>query len=81
MLARPAAILAGVMYASWALTLHLPRIIDPPTGFQGYRPELTSLCVCVAFWGAAWIVAGSLVKQDIALAVNLPSTIKPLKNG
>ena len=65
-LVRPAAILAGFMYASWALTLHLPRIIDHPTGFQGYRPELTSLFVCVAFWGAAWIVAGSVTKQRSA---------------
>lgn len=62
-LARPAAILAGVMYASWALTLHLPRIIELPANSQGYQPELTSLFVCVAFWGAAWIVAGSLAKE------------------
>jgi uncharacterized membrane protein YphA (DoxX/SURF4 family) len=59
-MARWAAILAGFMYASWALTLHLPRIIDNPATYSGDRRELTSLFVCVAFWGAAWIVAGSL---------------------
>jgi uncharacterized membrane protein YphA (DoxX/SURF4 family) len=67
-LARVAAILAGVMYASWALTLHLPRVLDNPpartpefpAGYGGDRGEITSLFVCVAFWGAAWIVAASL---------------------
>lgn len=66
-LARWAAMLAGLMYASWALTLHLPRIIshpaarsaDNPVGYAGDRRELTSLFVCVAFWGAAWIVAAA----------------------
>src|SRR5690554_4586038 len=56
---RLAATLAGCMYAVWALTLHLPRVLDHPPAYQGDRPELTSLFVCVAFWGAAWIVAGS----------------------
>jgi uncharacterized membrane protein YphA (DoxX/SURF4 family) len=68
MFARVAAILAGFMYASWALTLHLARIIDNPAprsadfpqGYGGDRGELTSMFVCVAFWGAAWIVAGAL---------------------
>jgi uncharacterized membrane protein YphA (DoxX/SURF4 family) len=66
--ARFAAILAGFMYASWALTLHLARVIDNPAlrsadfpqGYGGDRGELTSLLVCVGFWGAAWIVAGAL---------------------
>ena len=70
-LARAAAILAGLMYATWALTLHLPRVldnppartIDNPAGYGGDRPELTSLFVCVAFWGAAWIVAGSFEER------------------
>jgi hypothetical protein len=47
------------MYASWVFTLHLPRIIDHPETYQGDRRELTSLFVCVAFWGAAWIVAAA----------------------
>lgn len=64
-LARPAAILAGIMYAIWLFTLHLPRVLDNPVarsaenpaGYGGDRAELTSLLVCAAFWGAAWIVA------------------------
>jgi uncharacterized membrane protein YphA (DoxX/SURF4 family) len=58
--ARLAATLAGIMYGAWALTLHLPRILDNPASYQGDRPELTSLFVATAFCGAAWIVAGSL---------------------
>lgn len=58
--ARLAATLAGFMYASWALTLHLARVMDHPPTYAGDRRELTSLFVCVAFWGAAWIVAASV---------------------
>lgn len=73
-LPRVAATLAGTMYASWALTLHLPRLLDPPAGFSGYRPELTSLFVCMAFWGAAWIAAGSF---RISLRRRTPSEARP----
>lgn len=74
--ARVAAILAGFMYATWAMTLHLPRVIDHPAarslenpaGYGGDRGEFTSLFVCVAFWGAAWIVAGSLPVRITARA-------------
>lgn len=70
-MARLAAIIAGFMYASWALTLHLPRVLDNPVarsvenpvGYAGDRQEFTSTLVCIAFWGAAWIVAGSLTKR------------------
>jgi uncharacterized membrane protein YphA (DoxX/SURF4 family) len=62
-LSRLAALLAGIMYASWAFTLHLPRIIDHPETYGGNRRELTSQFVCVAFWGAAWIVAAVSEKR------------------
>jgi uncharacterized membrane protein YphA (DoxX/SURF4 family) len=69
---RLAAIVAGFMFALWALTLHLPRVIahpvarsaENPAGYGGDRPELTSFCVCIAFWGAAWIVAGTLSGRE-----------------
>ena len=74
-LARLAAILAGVMYGSWALTLHLPRVVcrlggpcaflDGPGGFEALRGEITSLFVAVGMCGAAWLIAG-----DIAVATN-----------
>jgi uncharacterized membrane protein len=69
-LARPAAILAGTMYGTWALTLHVPRswcglygpcdFVGPPVGLEGSRGGLTSLFVAFAMWGAAWLVAGAL---------------------
>jgi uncharacterized membrane protein YphA (DoxX/SURF4 family) len=79
--ARTAAIVAGLMYASWALTLHLPRVLDHPAarsaenpaGYGGDRGELTSLAVCVAFWGAAWIVAGSLAPKYLTRAPGVRS--------
>ncbi len=76
---RLAAILAGYMFAVWALTLHLPRVLDhpllpsveSPAGYNGDRPEFTSLFVCVAFWGAAWIVAGAFPRKHAAPANDL----------
>ncbi|HSJ13945.1 MAG TPA: hypothetical protein VK939_05995 [Longimicrobiales bacterium] len=65
---RLAPALAGVMYGSWALTLHVPRtwcqafvpceFMPEVVGLQGSRPGLTSLFVAVGMCGAAWIVAG-----------------------
>jgi uncharacterized membrane protein len=67
-LTRLAAILAGVMYGSWVLTLHTPRVacrlrgpcafLDGPGGFEASRGEITSLFVAVGMCGAAWLIAG-----------------------
>lgn len=68
-LSRLAAVLAGGMYGTYALTLHVPRAVstyvpqlflDDPTVLQDARAGLTSLFVAIGMWGAAWIVAGSL---------------------
>ena len=56
--ARLAALLAGAMYGSWALLLHVPRV----TPDIANRPEMTNLFVAVALCGAAWIVAASYPK-------------------
>ena len=53
--ARLAALLAGAMYGTWALILHVPRVLPD----IGNRPEMTNLFVAVALCGAAWIVASS----------------------
>jgi uncharacterized membrane protein YphA (DoxX/SURF4 family) len=67
--ARPAALLAGTMYGLWALTLHLPRqFMEDPVNYVAPRNDWTSLCVAVAFCGAAWIVAGSLEQRATANA-------------
>ena len=59
--ARLAAILAGAMYGSWVLMLHIPRVLSHLEA----RAEWTSLFVATALCGAAWMVADSLNgKQD-----------------
>lgn len=63
--ARPAALLAGAMYGLWALTLHLPRqFMENPFSYDSLRTDVTSLFVAVGFWGAAWVVAGSLEGRE-----------------
>lgn len=68
-LSRLAAILAGIMYGTYALTLHIPRALTVhgpnlftgvPAELQSARGGLTSLFVAIGMCGAAWIVAGSL---------------------
>ncbi len=66
-LARLAATLAGAMYASWALILHVPRVAAD-TGNQG---EATSLFMAVALCGAAWIIGGAV--GSAATARRVPS--------
>lgn len=68
-LSRWGAILAGAMYGTWGLTLHIPRswcrlfgpceFLDAPVSLAGSRGGLTSLCVAFAMCGAAWIVAAA----------------------
>lgn len=49
---RLAATLLAAMYATFALILHLPRVIAAP----GERIEWTMLFIAVSLTGAAWIV-------------------------
>lgn len=62
--ARLAGTLAGAMYGSWALILHLPRVLAD-IGNQG---EITSLFVAVVLCGGAWLVASTAKKTDPVLA-------------
>jgi uncharacterized membrane protein YphA (DoxX/SURF4 family) len=76
---RLAAILAGSMYATYALTLHVPLAISThlpqvlsgdAAMLQPARAGLTSLCVAIGMWGAAWIVAGrSLGVRDESISI------------
>jgi uncharacterized membrane protein YphA (DoxX/SURF4 family) len=49
--AQLAARLAGAMFASWVILLHIPRALA-----LGQRAEWTSLCVALAMCGAGWLV-------------------------
>jgi uncharacterized membrane protein YphA (DoxX/SURF4 family) len=60
-LPRLAATLLAAMYATFALILHLPRVIATP----GERIEWTMLFIAVALSGAAWCVrSGSAARQN-----------------
>lgn len=66
---RAAAMCAGVLFGTYVLTLHIPRAItihgpqltsaDDAVQLAA-RAGLTSLCVAIGMWGAAWIVADGL---------------------
>jgi uncharacterized membrane protein len=51
---RLAATLLAAMYATFALTLHLPRVIAAPAE----RIEWTMLFIALSLTGAAWLVRG-----------------------
>jgi uncharacterized membrane protein YphA (DoxX/SURF4 family) len=53
-LARPAAILLGVMYGSWVLIVHLPRVMASPTS----HIEWTSIFIALSLSATALLVGG-----------------------
>ncbi|HZZ69651.1 MAG TPA: DoxX family protein [Phenylobacterium sp.] len=53
-LARLAATLTGVMYASWAVIVHIPRVEAHPAS----RQEWTSIVIATALCASALVVAG-----------------------
>ncbi len=65
--ARSAALLAGFMYGTYMLTLHIPRVIvlhmpqlsGDAAALQLARGGLTSLCVAIGMTGSALLVAAS----------------------
>ena len=69
---RLAAALAGLMYGSWGVTLHVPRVwcqlwgpcdfLDVPGGFDAARGGITSMFVAFGMCGAAWLVAGGFAR-------------------
>ena len=52
--ARLAATLLGVMFGSWVLLLHIPRVAAEPSD----RNEWTSLLIAITLCGGAWLLAG-----------------------
>ena len=61
-LARLAATLTAIMYGSWALIVHVPRIMAAPTS----RSEWTDLVIASALCASALIVAGALSHRSAA---------------
>jgi hypothetical protein len=52
------------MFAIWAVTLHLPRVLGlyGIPGAPGDPNEWSSLFVAVALWGDTWALAGGTEK-------------------
>jgi uncharacterized membrane protein len=55
-----AATLLGIMFGTWVLILHAPRV----AANLHARPEWTSLFVAIAMCGGSLLVAGSLAMED-----------------
>jgi len=53
--ARTAASWLGIMFASWAVLVHVPRVA---AGLRSAH-EWTGLIFALAMWGAAWLLAGA----------------------
>jgi uncharacterized membrane protein len=58
--ARWAATLLGVMFSSWVLIVHVPRVIAHPQA----QNEWTSLWVAVALSGGAWLIRGYFSRRS-----------------
>jgi uncharacterized membrane protein YphA (DoxX/SURF4 family) len=58
-LTRIAGIWLGIMFASWFLTLHLPRVLAAIHN----QDEITSMFVALAFAGVSLIFAASTEKS------------------
>jgi hypothetical protein len=61
-----AATLLGIMFFLWVLLLHFPRVAAAPHNGD----EWTSAFVALAMSGGAWMVAGTLPKEDTRIFSN-----------
>jgi uncharacterized membrane protein len=52
--AQLATTLLGIMFSSWVLIVHIPRVLAHPQS----QAEWTSLCVAIALSGSAWLMCG-----------------------
>jgi uncharacterized membrane protein len=67
--ARLAATLLGIMFGSWVLLLHIPRVAAD----SGNRAEWTSLFVAITLCGGAWLITGSLPAKERAPVAAAPA--------
>jgi len=61
--ARLAATMLGIMFGSWVLIVHVPRVLASPHS----QSEWTSLCVAIALCGGAWLMAGYLARSSVTV--------------
>ena len=61
--ARLAATMLGIMFGSWVLIVHVPRVLASPYN----QAEWTSLCVAIALCGGAWLMAGYFARSNVTV--------------
>ncbi|MFI4959111.1 MAG: hypothetical protein ACHP7C_08115 [Lysobacterales bacterium] len=61
--ARLAATMLGIMFGSWVLIVHVPRVLASPHD----QSEWTSLCVAIALCGGAWLMAGYFARSSVTV--------------
>ncbi len=64
--ARLAATMLGIMFGSWVLIVHVPRVLASPHS----QAEWTSLCVAIALCGGAWLMAGYFARSSVTVDAN-----------
>lgn len=74
LLSRLAAGLLAAMMGSFALLLHLPRVVADPTS----HVEWTMLCVATMLAGAAWIVRAGLTPRETSAAASGEMQARPI---
>jgi uncharacterized membrane protein len=57
----------GLMFATWVITLHLPRVLGlyAIPGAPRNPAEWSSLFIAIALWGGAWALAGIAWRQRL----------------
>jgi uncharacterized membrane protein len=55
----------GLMFATWVITLHLPRVLGlyAIPGAARNPAEWSSLFIAIALWGGPWALASTLARQ------------------
>lgn len=64
--ARLAATMLGIMFGSWVLIVHVPRVLASPHN----QAEWTSLCIAIALCGGAWLMAGYFARSSVTVEAN-----------
>lgn len=73
--ARLAATMLGIMFGSWVLIVHIPRVLASPHD----QSEWTSMCIAIALCGGAWLMAGYFERSSVA--VNTGATHHPQRES
>lgn len=73
-LSRLAAGMLAAMMGSFALLLHLPRVVADPAS----QIEWTMLCVATMLAGAAWIVRAGLTPRETSVAASGEMQARPI---